>query len=324
MASDHGVVTYGVDLGGTNVRVAAVDGDGAVLADQQASTPRGWQSVVATIGELAARLAGATAPVAAGVGAAALVDHDGVVHYAPNLPGFIDAPLGTALRDVLGVPVVVDNDANVAAWGEVCHGAARGLRDVLVITLGTGVGGGIVANGEIYRGAHGFAAEVGHFQTDPHGRPCACGQVGHWEASASGSALGRMGRERAAMGALPSALERVDGDVSKVTGITVGDAAQAGAPDAVALVAAYAEQVAVGLAGLANILDPARIVVSGGLVELGEVLFAPLRASFRGRLEGAAYRPEIDVVPAELGERAGVIGAAALARDLIPNAVGGG
>ncbi len=220
--------------------------------------------------------------------------------------------------------MIVDNDANAAAWGEVCHGAARGVRDVLVITLGTGVGGGIVANGEIYRGAHGFAAEVGHFQTDPHGLPCACGQVGHWEASASGSALGRMGRERAAMGALPSALERAGGDVSKVTGVIVGDAAQAGAPDAVAVVAAYAERVAVGIAGLANILDPARIVVSGGLVELGEVLLAPLRASVRGRLEGAAFRPEIDVVAAELGERAGVIGAAALARRLIPDKMGGG
>jgi glucokinase len=318
------VVTYGADVGGTNVRVAAVDGDGAVLAEQRAPTPPGWQAVVATISELCGQVAGATAPVAVGVGTAGLVDRDGVVHYAPNLPDFIHVPLGAALRDALGVPVVVDNDANAAAWGEVCHGAARGLRDVLVITLGTGVGGGIVANGEIYRGAHGFAAEVGHFQTDPHGLPCACGQVGHWEASASGNALGQMGRERAATSALPSALERVGGDVSKVTGITVGGAAQAGARDAVAVVAAYAEQVAVGIAGLANILDPARIVVSGGLVELGEVLFAPLRASVRGRLEGAAFRPEIEVVAAELGERAGVIGAAALARRLIPNAVGGG
>jgi glucokinase len=318
------VVTCGVDVGGTNVRVATVDGDGALLTEERAPTPPRWQAVVATVGELCGRVAGATAPVAVGVGTAGLVDRDGVVHYAPNLPDFIHVPFGAALRESLGVPVIVDNDANAAAWGEVCHGAARGLRDVLVITLGTGVGGGIVANGEIYRGAHGFAAEIGHFQTDPHGPPCACGQVGHWEASASGSALGRMGRERAAMGALPSALERAGGDVSKVTGVIVGDAAQAGAPDAVALVVAYAEQIAVGIAGLANILDPARIVVSGGLVELGEVLFAPLRASVRGRLEGAAFRPEIDVVAAELGERAGVIGAAALARRLIPDTVGGG
>ena len=317
------VVTCGVDVGGTNVRVATVDGDGALLAEERAPTPPRWRAVVATVGELCGRVAGATAPVAVGVGTAGLVGGDGVVHYAPNLPDFIHVPFGAALRDALGVPVIVDNDANAAAWGEVCHGAARGLRDVLVITLGTGVGGGIVANGEIYRGAHGFAAEVGHFQTDPHGPPCACGQVGHWEASASGSTLGRMGRERAAMAALPSALERAGGDVSKVTGVIVGDAAQAGAPDAAAVVAAYAERVAVGIAGLANILDPARIVVSGGLVELGEVLLAPLRASVRGRLEGAAFRPEIDVVAAELGERAGVIGAAALARRLIPDAVDG-
>jgi glucokinase len=170
----------------------------------------------------------------------------------------------------------------------------------------------------VIRGAHGFAAEVGHFQIDPDGPMCACGERGHWEAYASGSALGRMGREWAAAGHAPGVVARAGGDSAKVRGVHVGDSAQAGEPDGVALLAEYADLVAVGLAGLANILDPERIVISGGLVELGDTLFAPLRAAFARRIEGFEYRPPIAIVPSILGEHAGVIGAAARARDLAP------
>jgi glucokinase len=187
-----------------------------------------------------------------------------------------------------------------------------------MITLGTGIGGGIIARGRVIRGAHGFAAEVGHFQVDPSGPLCACGERGHWETYASGSALGRMGREWAASGRAPNVLARAGGGPAAVTGVHVGDSAQAGELDGVALLAAYADLVAVGLAGLANILDPERIVISGGLVELGETLFAPLRAAFGQRIEGVQYRPPIAIVPSVLGEHAGVIGAAARARDLEP------
>jgi glucokinase len=244
------------------------------------------------------------------------------VQFAPNIPGLRRVPLRSALQERIGLPVVVDNDANVAAWGEVVHGAARGTLYSLVITLGTGIGGGIVARGRIIRGSHGFAAEVGHFQIDPNGPLCACGERGHWEAFASGSALGRMGREWADAGRAPSVLARAGGDVSAVTGVVVGDSAQAGESDGVALLAEYVDYVAIGLAGLANILDPERIVVSGGLVELGDTLFTPLRRAFANRVEGPEYRPEIAIVPAQLGEQAGVIGAAARARELEPGATG--
>ena len=312
--------TFGIDVGGTNVRCAVVDERGQVRDEQRSATDAtgSWRDLVSTMAELV-RLQAEHHPGAraVGVGAAGLVDREGVVHYAPNIPAFRRAPVRAALAEELALPVVVDNDANAAAHGELVHGAARGANYALVITLGTGIGGGIIARGRVIRGAHGFAAEVGHFQIDPDGPPCACGARGHWEAFASGTALGRMGRERAVAGRFPKAVELAGGDAELVSGVHVGDAARAGDADGLEVMAGYADLVAVGLAGLANILDPDRIVVSGGLVDLGETLFAPIRQAFARRIEGYEYRPPIEIVPAQLGEQAGVIGAAALARDLL-------
>jgi glucokinase len=284
---EPGPPTIGVDLGGTNVRCAVVDRDGHILAELRAQTGKGGANIVPTTAELVRELARRfPEATAVGVGAAGLVDRGGQVHYAPNIPAFRRTPLGRELGEAVGLPVAVDNDANAAAWGELVHGAAKDVLYALMITLGTGIGGGIIARGRVIRGAHGFAAEVGHFQIDPDGPLCACGQRGHWEAYASG------------------------------TGMHVGDSAQAGEDDGVALLDEYADLVAVGLAGLANILDPERIVISGGLVELGETLFTPLRAAFGRRIEGFEYRPPVAIVPSVLREHAGVIGAAARARDL--------
>src|SRR5262249_11960218 len=157
---------------------------------------------------------------------------------------------------------------------------------VLVITLGTGIGGGIVAGGKLLRGAHGFAAEIGHFQVDPAGPTCPCGEVGHWEAVASGTALGRTSVEWAEAGRLPKLLAAAGGDASAVTGEQVGLAAGAGDPGAIALMRHFAGNVAIGLAGLVNILDPEVVVVGGGLVELGDVLLDPVREELARRIEG--------------------------------------
>jgi glucokinase len=308
--------TFGVDLGGTNLRVALVDPDGSVVDEQRVATPRTLDDIVAAIAE-AVRTMSSVRPEARalGVGAAGMVDFDGTIHYSPNVPAFLHAPVRARLEDALGFPAVVDNDANVAVVAELVHGAARGSTEVLLITLGTGVGGGVVTRGEVLRGAHGFAAEIGHFQVDPQGPLCACGQRGHWEAVASGTALGALGREWAAAGAAPSVLDRA-GSVDAITGVLVGDVAQDGAGDAIAVVEEYARRVGIGLVGLVNIFDPEKVVVSGGLVELGDVLLQPVRAAFDGRTEGAARRPGVPIVPAELGGRAGVVGAAVLARGL--------
>ncbi|MSO78408.1 MAG: ROK family protein [Acidimicrobiia bacterium] len=309
--------TIGVDLGGTNLRVAAVASTGEVLDEEHEHTGGDFHELIAAIAHHASTLAASSGANAIGVGVAALIDGDGMAHYAPNLPMLRQAPLRAALVDATGLPVIVDNDANVAAWGEVCHGAARGARHALVITLGTGVGGGIVIDGRIFRGAHGFAAEVGHWQFDPHGLMCACGERGHWEAAASGTALGHLARARCADGGAPNVLARAGGDLDAVTGYLVGDSAKAGEVDGVAILGDYARQVALGFVGLANILDPEIIVVSGGLAALGDLLLDPIRIAFDHHLEGASFRPNVPIVLAELGAQAGVVGAAALARELI-------
>jgi glucokinase len=310
--------TFGVDLGGTNLRVAVVDPDGSVVEERRVSTPPTLDGIVDEITDAVRAFAPLRPDARAlGVGAAGMVDHQGTIHYSPNVPAFLHAPVRDRLEHATGLPAVVDNDANVAVVAELVHGAARGCTEVLLITLGTGVGGGVVTRGEVLRGAHGFGAEIGHFQVDPDGPLCACGQRGHWEALASGTALGALGREWAAAGAAPSVLAHASGSIDDITGILVGDVAQSGAADAIAIVEEYARRVANGLVGLVNIFDPERVVVSGGLVELDDVLLAPLRRAFDGRIEGAAHRPAVPILAAELGGRAGVVGAAVLARELV-------
>jgi glucokinase len=316
--------TIGVDLGGTHVRVAVVGPDGTVHHEHRAASPSATLAALvgavagATTDLLAAAAADGIAVDAVGAGVAAIVDPDGVARYAPNVPALVDAPLRDEIARATGLPAIVDNDANVAAWGELAHGAMRGMRDALLLTLGTGIGGGIVLDGRVYRGAHGFAAEVGHWQFDPRGRQCACGEPGHWEAWASGTGLGVLAREVVGRGEAPSVLAAAGGDAAAVTGEHVGQAALAGAADALAILDTFADYVAVGFAGLANLLDPEAIVISGGQVNLGPVLVDRIRDRFPVHLEGRAHRPEIPILPAALGDRAGVIGAAVLARQVAP------
>jgi glucokinase len=311
------VLTLGIDVGGTKLLGVAATGSGEVVAEWLAPTPRGPEAVMDALGAMVTGLRDdAPEASAVGVGIAGLIDLDGVVHYAPNLAGFEGVPARTRLEKDTGLHVVVDNDANVAALGELTYGAAKGRSDVLLITLGTGIGGGVVTGGQVYRGAHGMAAEIGHFTVDPRGPRCACGGTGHWEALASGTALGRMGRERAARGEAPGLLARAGGDAEAVTGRLVGDAAQAGEPESLEIMARYADLVAMGLGGLVNILDPEVVVVAGGLVELGDVLLRPLRQALAGYVEAPHRRTLPAVVAAQLGERAGAVGAAVLAREL--------
>jgi glucokinase len=309
--------TFGVDLGGTNLRAAIVDADGGIVAEQRTQTPKGLDQIVGAIAQMVTELASACPDArAVGIGAAGMIDFDGVIHYAPNVPAFLGTPLRALVADATHRPVILDNDANVAALAELTHGAGQGIDSFLLVTLGTGIGGGIVSRGAVFRGAHGFGAEIGHFQIDPNGPQCACGERGHWEPLASGRALGVLGKARAAAGDAPTLLARVNGAPDAITGVVVGDAAQAGEQDAIAIIRDYAQQVAVGLVGLVNILDPGVVLISGGLVELGGVLLDPLREWFAGHIEGAQYRAAVEIVPAELGEEAGVVGAAVLARTI--------
>ena len=192
------MLTAGVDIGGTKLLAVAATEKGEIVAERRQPTAEGPDAVLAATTAVVADLLAAEPGIAAvGVGLPGLVDLNGAVHYAPNLPGFVGVAARERLAADLPVPVVVDNDANVAALGEVLHGAGRAHREVLLVTLGTGIGGGLIINGAVNRGGFGFAAEIGHFTVDRDGPPCACGERGHWEALASGTALGRRARESA-------------------------------------------------------------------------------------------------------------------------------
>jgi len=317
LVTGAGAVTVGLDLGGTKCLGVALSAEGEVLAEHRLATPVGDDAVLDALADVANELRRQVEDVAAvGVGAPGLVDRTGVLRFAPNLPGVRDVELAMSLTKRLGLPVQVDNDATCAAWGEREVGAARGLDDVVLVTLGTGIGGGVVAGGVLQRGAHGFAGEVGHMVVDPDGPECPCGQRGCWERYASGSGLGRLGRDAAVAGRANSVVELAGGHPEAVRGEHVTAAAFDGDAEAITIVERFAWWVALGLANLANIFDPAGFVVGGGLVEMGDLLFTPLRAAFDGLVLGAHHRPKVQILRAELGERAGAVGAALLARDV--------
>lgn len=313
------MLTVGVDVGGTKLLGVVATREGEVVAERLRPTAEEPDAVLADVAAMVADLrAEVPEAAAAGVGAAGLVDLDGVMRHAPNLARFEGVEVRARLEAACGLPVAVDNDANAAALGELLYGAARGRSEALVVTLGTGIGGGIVAGGRVYRGGQGLAAEVGHVTVDPDGPRCACGAHGHWEAIASGRALGRMGQEWAARGEAPGVLARAGGDPKEVSGSQVGESALAGEADGLAILSAYARAVALGLGGLVNVLDPEVVVVAGGLVELGDVLLDRVRTELAAFVVGSGHRTLPPIVVAELGERAGAIGAAALARTLLP------
>jgi glucokinase len=313
---------FGVDLGGTKLLGVVVDAEsGQVIAQQRADTPLGGLEIVASIERLVGTLEDLTGltPTSVGIGAAGLVDGGGVLRFGPNLPGVIDLDLPAELGRRLGTVVQVDNDVTCAAVAEHRLGAARGVSDAVVVALGTGIGGAFIADGRIRRGAHHMAGEFGHLLVDPAGPPCGCGRNGCWEQYASGSALGRLARTWARAGRLPQVLSRAGGSVDSVESEHLTAAALSGDPEALAALDEFCRWVAVGLAGLVNILDPEIVVLGGGLVTIGDVLLDPVRAHLARLVVGAGRRPEVPVLAATAGPAAAAVGAALLAEsDPVP------
>ncbi len=307
----------------------------SVLVDERRETADQGQSIVEDLAELCDHFFGLDSssasrdsrdgPICIGVGIPGIVDREGLLRFAPNLLGANGTQVREGLQDRLGgkALVHVDNDANCAAIGECTFGAGIGRSDVLFVTLGTGIGGGILAGGRLLRGAGNFAAEIGHMVVHPHGPPCGCGRRGCWERYASGSGLGRIARDAALAGQADRVRELAGGDPDDVRGEHVVRAATEGDRNAAAILEEFAWWLALGLGNLANILDPELIVIGGGLVGAGEVLFAPLRTAFAEHLLAPAKRPAIEIVPAVLGERGGAIGAATLATYVAAQARGG-
>ncbi|MCU1448414.1 MAG: glucokinase [Acidimicrobiales bacterium] len=309
--------TVGIDLGGTKLLSLTFDDDGHVAGERRVPSPQGAAAILdAFVAAVEAHRA--EGPVdAVGVGAAGLVDRAGVLHMAPNLPGVHDFAIKDELEARVGLPVQVDNDATYAAWGERELGAAKGSDDVVVVTLGTGIGGGLVCDGRLYRGANGFAGEVGHIKVDPDGPPCPCGGRGCWERYASGSALGRFGREAGEGGRATRVVELAGGDFHDVRGEHVVVAAREGDPEALELMSRFSWWVAQGLANLADAFDPDTIVVGGGMLVAADLFLDRARAVFTDLVLAGDRRPPVSIVAAVLGERAGAIGAALVARDVL-------
>jgi glucokinase len=310
-------LAIGVDIGGTKVAAGVVDEAGGVLALVRRATPR--EDVIETekvIADTVTELASRYDVVAVGIGAAGWIGNDrATVLFSPHL-AWRNEPLRDALADRIGLPVTVENDANAAAWAEYRYGAARGERVVVCVTLGTGIGGGMVVSGVLYRGAHGVACEWGHMCVVPDGRRCACGNRGCWEMYASGSALARDAKELAEVSPVAAhrLLELVDGVPSALTGMDVTVAAREGDPAAVEIFTAMGRWLGRGIADLAAIIDPSVVVIGGGVSEAGDLLLGPARDTFATTLTGRGFRPASPIRLAALGPGAGLVGAADLAR----------
>lgn len=301
-------VAVGVDVGGTKILAGLVDADGRIGLTHRRETPVEGDPLVAAIVEAVAALAHPGLPV--GCGFPALVTADGVTRYGPNIP-LREYPLRDALAERLRTTAVVENDASAAAWAEFAVGAGRSVATtMLMYTLGTGVGGGIIIDGRLHRGAHGFAGELGHTVLQVDGQPGPSGVDGELEAYSSGTAVSRMGRQAHAAGRFAGTI--LDGPLPP-TGEVITAAARQGVGPAVEILATAGRYLGIAAAGLVNALDPELIVVGGGAGAAGELVLAPARAALATHLLGPAHRPEVPIVPAALGPEAGLVGAALLA-----------
>ncbi|MET0801726.1 MAG: ROK family protein, partial [Actinomycetota bacterium] len=261
----------GIDVGGTKIASLLVDREGRVLARDVRPTPAHDQEATLAAMTEGVRALPSEGAVAIGVSAAGLIDRGGVMRFSPNL-AWRDVPLAANARQALGLPTTAENDNNAAAWGEYRYGAGRGSRALLLVGVGTGIGGGIVLGGRLYRGAAGFAGEIGHIVLQPDGPLCGCGNRGCWERLGSGSAITEWGA--ASIGRHPhsSLVEMSGGDPARVTGPMVSEAARAGDLVARGILVETGRWLGVGIAGLVNVLDPDVVVVGGGAAGAGELL----------------------------------------------------
>ncbi len=303
----------GVDIGGTDIKLGIVEESARVLDSGSIPTraPEGPESAAERVRAWCeSRSAAACRVDAAGVACAGLIDGArGYLHVSPNLGGWVDVALRDRFERALGVPVTVENDANAAAYGEWRAGAGRGLRSFVCLTLGTGVGGGIVLDGALYRGSTGFAGEIGHAVICADGPPCACGNRGCLEALIGAAAI--LGRAREAYEAAGRPLA---GDGAGISVEGLARAAAAGDAAAAGVFAETGRYLGVALANVVHILAPEAIAVGGGVAGAGDLIFAPARETLR-RCVMDRRMAEVRVVPAELGNRAAVIGSALLAAE---------
>ena len=310
----------GVDIGGTKIAVGVVDEHGRIVAKTKRKTkPQDPASIDAAIADAVAELAADHEFHAVGLAAAGFVSSDQEhVLFAPNI-AWRDYALAERVAALIGrddIAVVVENDANAAGWAEFAFGAAREAKNMVLLTIGTGLGAAMVVDGALVRGAFGFAAELGHLRVVPGGHPCGCGLRGCWEQYASGSALTREARRAAVEREVRAAalLDLAGGDAAAVTGPMVTEAAIAGDELGIELLAELGRWIGEGSASLAAALDPELFVIGGGVIAAGDLLLAPAREAYEENLPARGHRPIVPILAAEMGNDAGIVGAADLAR----------
>ncbi len=308
-------VGLGIDAGGTKIAAGLVTEDGEILAKDKFHTPSTSQdAILDTLYRSAETMLNKHDDldvVGIGLGLPGFVLDTGTFVYGPNI-GLRNAPVSELFEKKFGVKTICDNDANVAAWAEYLYGAGQRCGHMLMVTLGTGVGGGVIINDKLFRGSHGFAAEIGHTTVYlENGRLCGCGQHGCLETEASGTALDRITQDL--VNGPGGERYRPYMDFTRVTGQVLERAALDGDVEAAQAIDYYANMIAVGMQSLVQAFDPVKIVVGGGVSQMGETLLLdPIRRHFKRVLSGADHRPEVPIVLARLGELAGIVGAAAL------------
>jgi glucokinase len=310
--------TIGIDVGGTKVLGGVVSQTGEILATARRDTPReGGQALTQTIADVAIELSKQYPVDSIGVSAAGFISSDRQTILAtPNIAGWNGVNLDQELTKIIGKRIVLENDANSAAWGEFKFGAGRGRSDLMMLTLGTGVGGGLILGGSVFRGAFGIGAELGHIRIVPDGHLCGCGIRGCLEQYASGSALMRHARE--AISASPdlarNLLARGDGTLEGLKGHHITEAARDEDPVALAAFNTMASYLGAGIASLCAVIDPSCIVLGGGVIDAGEIFLAPTRKAALSLIPFSGKHPYPEIVPAELGNNAGLVGVADLSR----------
>ena len=312
------VNAIGIDIGGTKVLGGVVTGTGEILATARRDTPReGGRALTEAIANVATELVQQYPVDSIGVSAAGFISSDRQTMLAtPNISNWNGVNLVAELTEILDKKIALENDANAAAWGEFKFGAGRGRNDLMMLTLGTGVGGGLILDGSVFRGAFGIGAELGHIRIVPEGQLCGCGIRGCLEQYASGSALMRHARE--AIDASPllarNLLDRGDGTIEGLRGSDITEAARDGDPVAIAAFNTMATYLGAGIASLCAVIDPSCVVLGGGVIDAGELFLGPTRDAALRLIPFSGKHPYPEIVAAELGNHAGLVGVADLSR----------
>lgn len=310
----------GIDVGGTNVKIALVDDNGKIIYSNSVPTyaKMGYEYTVNNIKQAIKDLMKETNTTPSDIEGIGFdfpgqVDcKTGVVKLAPNIPGWINVPIAQMIEDEFHIPTRIDNDVRCAALGELKFGAGRGCENFICITVGTGIGSGIVINGKVVRGATNAAGELGHIKLQMNGGPiCGCGDTGCLEAFASGPAIVAMAQEYIKGGKSTKFREMAAVEGGEITPYMVAKAAEEGDPVAKRIFEIVGEYIGIGLTSVINLLNPERVIIGGGVAESGELLLGPIRKTIKERAMVVAGNA-VEIVPAQLGNSAGVIGASML------------